>query len=195
MCRYRLKFERIVCCGLLIWAVTGLTGCFIAGPMADELNPFGEGAAANNQPGNRDNSAITNASGGANSEVERARHQLEVMGAYRRALPPEPVYPVVRPAEVRLMWIPDHLNRTGDLVPAHYYYLKVTNDRWEVQDAFDLDSQMRNIPPLTYVNPNPTPAESGSAAPQQSPAGIPQSYGTGTGSGSATPWVYKDVKR
>jgi hypothetical protein len=40
------------------------------------------------------------------------------------------------------MWIPDHLNKSGDLVPAHYYYVKVLNDRWAVQDAFELEQQL-----------------------------------------------------
>jgi len=60
----------------------------------------------------------------------------------RRAQAPQPGYPVVQPAEVRLMWIPDHLNKYGDLVPQHFYYLKVLDDRWAVQDAFDIERQL-----------------------------------------------------
>ena len=48
----------------------------------------------------------------------------------------------MQPAVVRLMWIPDHLNNSGDLIPAHYYYLKVLNERWAVTDAFDLEKQL-----------------------------------------------------
>lgn len=73
---------------------------------------------------------------------ERARHALEVMNSYRRSQEPQPYDPVLQPAEVRLMWIPDHLNKNGDLVPAHYYYLKVLPERWAVQDAFDLEQQL-----------------------------------------------------
>jgi hypothetical protein len=40
------------------------------------------------------------------------------------------------------MWVPDHLNAHGDLVPAHYYYLKVLQDRWALQDAFELQGQL-----------------------------------------------------
>jgi hypothetical protein len=40
------------------------------------------------------------------------------------------------------MWIPDHLNKSGDLVPAHYYYLKVKGDQWALTDAFELENQL-----------------------------------------------------
>jgi hypothetical protein len=40
------------------------------------------------------------------------------------------------------MWVPDHLNKAGDLVPAHYYYLKVRDDYWAVQDAFEMERQL-----------------------------------------------------
>jgi hypothetical protein len=46
------------------------------------------------------------------------------------------------PAVVRMMWIPDHLNSHGDLVPAHYYYLRVLRDRPAVTDAFELEAQL-----------------------------------------------------
>ena len=60
----------------------------------------------------------------------------------KRAHNPQPVNPVMAPAVVRLMWVPDHLNKHGDLVPAHYYYLKVLKERWVVSDAFELESQL-----------------------------------------------------
>jgi hypothetical protein len=40
------------------------------------------------------------------------------------------------------MWIPDHLNKSGDLVPAHYMHVRVLGDRWAVQDAFELEEQL-----------------------------------------------------
>jgi hypothetical protein len=78
--------------------------------------------------------------GGA--KVEKARQALEHMASYRRAQLPQPVNPVIQPAVVRLMWIPDHVNKHGDLVPGHYYYLKVLKDRWAVTDAFELENQL-----------------------------------------------------
>jgi hypothetical protein len=81
------------------------------------------------------------------------------------------------------MWVPDHLNRHGDLVAAHYYYLRVMNDRWAVQDAFELEAQINNNSGIDY-------APSGGGGAGGGPSG---SYGTsGGGSGGATPWVYKE---
>lgn len=112
-----------------------------ANRLADQLNPFAEGDDV--ELGDRDAKAILEeGSGDSGNSSEQARHALEVLGTYRRAQAPQPTYPVVQPAEVRLMWVPDHLNKAGDLVPAHYYYLKVLNDRWAVQDAFDLEQQL-----------------------------------------------------
>ena len=73
---------------------------------------------------------------------ESARDALEAMASYQRAHAPQPVNPVMQPAVVRLMWVPDHLNSNGDLVPAHYYYLKVLGERWAVSDAFELEQQL-----------------------------------------------------
>jgi hypothetical protein len=106
--------------------------------------------------------------GGEGSGADKARHALEVMGAQTRAQDPQPYYPVVKPSEVRLMWIPDHLNKHGDLVPAHYYYLKVLSDRWQVTDAFDMERQLDTTP------------KGGS--------------GSGEGNGGATPWVYGEAR-
>ena len=89
----------------------------------------------------RDNTALLQEATGGN-DATNARHALEVMGTYERAQAPQPSKPVIRPAEIRLMWVPDHLNAAGDLVPAHYYYLRVLDDRWAVQDAFDLEQQL-----------------------------------------------------
>lgn len=103
----------------------------------DVLNPLSEKGP---DYGERNNKAIL--SGGDLGEEDTARQALEVMNSARRAQAPQPYLPVVQPAEVRLMWVPDHTNKAGDLVPAHYYYLKVLNDRWMVQDSFDLERQL-----------------------------------------------------
>ena len=121
--------------GLLTAALISAIGCSQNG---GSMSPYAENEVSG--LGQRDNKAILDDSGGA--ESDHARHALEVMGSYRRAQAPQPYYPVVQPAEVRLMWVPDHINRAGDLVPAHYYYLKVQGDRWAVQDAFELSEQL-----------------------------------------------------
>ena len=148
-----------------------LSACSVIGPSADELNPFNDGSQSKDFGGQRNTSALggTAASG---KEADAARHALEVMGTYRKAQTPEPAYPVMQPAEVRLMWVPDHLNAVGDLVPAHYYYLRVLPDRPAVTDAFEIERQLD----LT---------QSGSAI---------GSVGGGGGGSTATPWVYKEVK-
>jgi hypothetical protein len=55
------------------------------------------------------------------------------------------------------MWVPDHLNSHGDLVPAHYYYLKVKKESWAVTDAFELEGQLNastgNASAIGYVSP------------------------------------------
>lgn len=123
---------------LSICVLLGAVGC--SSSAGDLLNPYAE-SAPESTLGERSNRALLDGDGHG-SKSEAARHALDVMGSYRRAQAPQPTYPVVQPAEVRLMWVPDHLNRAGDLVPAHYYYLRVLNDRWAVQDAFDLERQL-----------------------------------------------------
>ena len=153
----------------LIACTASLIGCSSAGSVADGLNPYGQGNTVQTL-GSRDLSSLRAAgAGGGNSAALSARHALEVMGTYRRAQAPEPAYPTIRPAEVRLMWVPDHLNREGNLVTAHYYYLRIMNDRWAVQDAFEIEGQLNGTGPS---------------------AGRQQSFGAG--GGSSTPWVYKE---
>jgi hypothetical protein len=93
---------------------------------------------------------------------------------------------VIKPAEVRLMWVPDHINRLGDLVPAHYYYLRVTRDVFAVQDAFDIEREL-SATSGAYAGTGPASRASGTAA---APSG---DLGTGNG-GTATPWQYKEGK-
>ena len=150
------------------------TGCSTVGSAADELNPYAEGNSV--ELGQSDNTALL--SSGGNRTAAAARQALEVLGTKRRRSDPQPYYPVVRPREVRLMWIPDRLNRLGDLVPAHYYYLRVLDDQWELNDAFEYEQQLR-------ANPVRGGARgSFSNAPATN-------YGSGA-SGGSTPWVYKE---
>jgi hypothetical protein len=108
------------------------------------LNPFYETPAPEAMLGSPNDHALNEEEGGSGSggKGDAARAALEQMATYRRAQAPEPTNPVIQPAVVRLMWIPDHLNKTGDLVPSHYYYLRVLQDRWAVTDAFELEGQL-----------------------------------------------------
>jgi hypothetical protein len=125
---------RIAGLGVLLF---GTSGC--PHSVANMINPFHETGP---DLGRQDASAILNSSG--ISDAEHARRSLETLATYRRAQDPQPAYPVVQPAEVRLMWIPDHVNKAGDLVPAHYYHLRVLGDRWAVQDAFEIEEQLNS---------------------------------------------------
>ncbi len=106
--------------------------------MSNAMNPFYEEPKPVALLGEMNDHALN---GGSNN-AQGARSALEAMASYRDAQTPQPVNPVLQPAVVRLMWIPDHLNKNGDLVPAHYYYLKVLKDRWAVSDAFELEQQL-----------------------------------------------------
>ncbi|MCC6934040.1 MAG: hypothetical protein IT292_12450 [Deltaproteobacteria bacterium] len=123
---------------LLLVSLLVFSGC--SSSFFESLDPFND-SDDGNELGQRSTDAIMGA-GSDNDQAKKARHALEVMSSYRSAQAPQPYYPVMQPAEVRLMWVPDHLNRSGDLVPAHYYYLKVLPDRWAVEDAFELEKQV-----------------------------------------------------
>ena len=114
-----------------------LTGC---SSLTHVLNPFYETPSEVAYFGEKNDAALNEGSGGGKGD--KARAALEAMGSYQRALPAQPQNPVMMPAVVRLMWVPDHLNAHGDLVPAHYYYLKVKRDSWALQDAFELEAQL-----------------------------------------------------
>lgn len=147
-----LKTVTIVPISLLVFSCA-ISGC--ASKAADMLNPFAE--EGSQYQGQRSSQALIDEAS-AGKESDHARHALEVMSDYRRKQDPQPYYPVVQPAEIRLMWVPDHVNKVGDLVPAHYYYLKVLDDRWAVEDAFELEDQLNSgsgrstAVPWTYQN-------------------------------------------
>ena len=112
-----------------------LCGCYTLG---NAMNPFYEPPEPVALLGEKNDKALNEQT----AKVDSARQALDAMSTYQRAHLPQPVNPVMQPAMVRLMWVPDHLNRNGDLVPAHYYYLKVLDDRWAVSDAFELEQQL-----------------------------------------------------
>lgn len=119
----------------LLGLASTMSACAATGNV---LNPFYEAPPPEALLGEKNDDAL-NENGG---KVQSAREALEHMATYQRSHAPQPVNPVLQPAVVRLMWVPDHLNKTGDLVPSHYYYLKVLKDRWAVTDAFELESQL-----------------------------------------------------
>ena len=115
---------------------TQISACSSMGAL---LNPFYETPSEVAYFGEKNDAALNE---GGSGKGDNARAALEAMGSYQRALAPQPNNPVMQPAVVRLMWIPDHLNSHGDLVPAHYYYVKVKKDSWALSDAFELESQL-----------------------------------------------------
>ena len=121
---------------MLVITILLLSGCSSVGNV---LNPFYETPPPEAYLGEKNDLAIS----GGKQKNTQAREALEAMATYRREHLPQPVNPVLQPAVVRLMWIPDHLNKNGDLIPAHYYYLRVLKDRWAVTDAFDLEHQLQ----------------------------------------------------
>ncbi|MCB9030748.1 MAG: hypothetical protein H6619_06820 [Deltaproteobacteria bacterium] len=120
---------------LSVAAIASLTGCTSIG---NSLNPFQVPEDPRAKLGDRNDHALNQ----SKENEDTARKALEQMSSYRRTQQPQPNYPVMQPSVVRLMWIPDHLNSHGDMVPSHYYYLKVLKERWAVQDAFELESQL-----------------------------------------------------
>ena len=116
-------------------SLVALAACTTASQV---LNPFYEPPSKQALLGEANDHALN----GATAKGESARQALEAMSTYQRAHAPQPVNPVLEPAMVRLMWVPDHLNKAGDLVPAHFYYLKVKSDQWAVSDAFDREFQL-----------------------------------------------------
>ncbi len=128
------------------------TGCSTMGRV---LNPFYETPSPVAYFGDKNDAALLNE--GSGGKGANARAALEALGTYQRAQSPQPNNPVMQPAVVRLMWVPDHLNSHGDLVPAHYYYLKVKKEQWAVTDAFELEAQLGsstgNASGIGYINP------------------------------------------
>lgn len=58
------------------------------------------------------------------SQESQARRVLENLpNSSRRAS--EPAFKLAQPAQVRLMWLPEHITEEGLAVPAHYYYFKI----------------------------------------------------------------------
>ena len=126
-------------------ALCSLTAC---SHLSNLMNPFYEPPSEVALLGEKNDRALND----TKQKEDSAREALEAMASYRRTHEPQPVNPVVQPAMVRLMWVPDHLNKHGDLVPAHYYYLKVLEDRWAVSDAFEMEAQLNGPRGAAGVN-------------------------------------------
>jgi hypothetical protein len=131
------QLKRIIIQGSLLGVLAVYsTGCAAFGRVA---NPFYDSPAPVAYQGEANDNAIS----GGKKRIDSARTALEQMASYQSQLAPSPNKPVMNPAIVRLMWIPDHLNRNGDLIPAHYYYLKVKSDSFAVTDASELEGQLK----------------------------------------------------
>jgi hypothetical protein len=127
---------------LLIALLAVISGC---NTVSKAINPFYESPPPEAYLGNKNDHALN----GEKQKEEKAREALTEMGTFRPANAPAPYNPVLQPAVVRLMWVPDRLNRNGDLIPAHYYYLRVLQDRWALQDAFEINKQLSGDTPKT----------------------------------------------
>ena len=123
----------------LKYSLAGLLLCTTAcSSIGNFFNPFYDDPTPEAMLGERNDFALS----GSKQKAVQAREALEAMSTYRRAQAPMPADPVVQPAVMRLMWIPDHLTKSGDLVPQHFYYLFVLRDRPLVTDTFDMEQQL-----------------------------------------------------
>jgi hypothetical protein len=125
-----------------------LSGCS-SRTLQNFFNPFYEEPTQHALAGELNDEAISNRT----NRAQDARAALEKLATYQRQHLPQPANPVMRPSVVRLMWIPDHLNKFGDMVPAHYYYLKVLDEQWQLQDAFDIADQLNHPHETSSVIP------------------------------------------
>lgn len=146
------KISNLIKAGTYTAALLCLCAC---NTMSNAANPYYETPPPEALLGERNDHALS----GTREKIDTARQALDAAATYQRAHMPQPYNPVMQPAVVRLMWVPDRLNKTGDLVPAHYYYLKVLDERWAVTDAFELEAQlngprgsMGNTSNIPYVN-------------------------------------------
>jgi hypothetical protein len=131
MKKVREKIIRLIA----VSSVLVLSACTTA---SNIINPFYESPSELALMGEANDQALNGTAG----KEQTARAAFDHLNAYQATKMPQPYNPVVQPSVVRLMWIPDHLNKHGDLVPAHYYYLKVLSDRWALSDAFELEGQL-----------------------------------------------------
>ena len=134
---------------IVVGMALSLCSCYT---VSNLLNPFYESPKPVALLGEKNDKALNE----NKDKADNARQALEAMATYQKAHAPQPGNPVMSPAIVRLMWVPDHLNKSGDLVPAHYYYLKVKKEDWAVRDAFEMEQQLNgpggstsNIPYVT----------------------------------------------
>lgn len=122
----------------LVTLLATLMLCSGCNTISNTLNPFYEEPKPVALLGERNDHALN----GDVSQGQNARQALDSLATYQRAHMPSPNKPVMNPAVVRLVWVPDRLNKFGDLVPSHYYYLRVLQDRPAVTDAFEIEAQL-----------------------------------------------------
>lgn len=117
--------------------VVFLAGC---STVSNAINPYYKTPPKEAYAGSRNDHALTG--GGSNREQKALTAIMNEPGHSYGANSAAPYKPVIKPAVVRLMWVPDRLNRNGDLIPAHYYYLRILNDRFAIEDAFEVNAAL-----------------------------------------------------
>jgi hypothetical protein len=150
-----VMYQKILLTLILLPNVIFLSGCGSA--VEKLLNPLQVDPPPEAYLGQPNSDSLN----GSKNKTQTAREALEGLGSYQQQFAPSPNKPVLRPAIVRMMWIPDHLNKHGDMVPAHFYYLKVKSDEWAVQDAFDVYDQLNASDGTTNGTPSTIPYVTG----------------------------------
>lgn len=125
-------------CKAALLAAMSIGLCSCGATTSKSLNPFYEPPAPEALLGDANDHALNE----TGNKAERARAALEAQSTYDQAALPAPYRPVRRAPVVRLMWVPDHLNKHGDFVQAHYFYVNVKESEWNLRDAFEINETL-----------------------------------------------------
>lgn len=127
--------KKLFLSSVLILASFSLSACNTAGRV---LNPFYEPPGEYAYGGKANDHALNDSA----NKVDSARQALEAANTYQAAHMPTPNKPVYKPAVVRILWVPDHLDKNGNLVAAHYRYVEVKRGEFNASDAFEIERQL-----------------------------------------------------
>ncbi len=133
MSRFKRFMLRIIILSLGIFVL----GC---SSVSNAINPYYKTPPKEAYAGKRSDHSLT---GGGREEKALSAISSEI-ASRAGATSSSPYKPVVTPAVIRLMWVPDRLNRNGDLIPAHYYYIRILNDRFVLEDAFEINAMLNS---------------------------------------------------
>jgi len=65
-----------------------------------------------------------------------------------------PYVPIITPPEVARIWIYDHVTPSRDLVVGHWIYIKLSDQKWYIEEQWDDKSpKVRKRPPLPPSEP------------------------------------------